>query len=1443
MAAVPAAQPAAQAVGADGSSGTGNGTGSAAEATAADTLPPNTDPHLAIQNIQAAMLRLNQQWSAVAQQPDTPAKQQTQQHLATQLKRLQLVRNSAYQALSPAQQQHQQQQQHHHQQHHHQQHPQQQAAAALSTLIATTMMPSREQFVTMVRQFHHQRNSRLPTNASMTFYGPSTANPHDPITIDAQTIFQSIVHAGGSARLSSVPRAWDYLASAKLGLAVSPPINTASAPPGSQEAAAQAASQSELPPLTDRDGNRVEIELAGFEAGSGPPPHPHLVQPEHVGQRLREWFKPRLGAFEEMWMLSLRQRQHQAQAQAQAQAAMQQQQQQQQQQKQGAGTNTDHPQDQQQQNQQQQQQQQQQGQPSADPTSAIYASRLASIQSAIAQGRITQEEARLRIEALNAEAAAAASRQHRASAEDASAAAAAAAADVNGRPQALGYPRHNQPDSSHPASAPVPTPTSTSHPQITASSSSTAAQQMPPPPNPTQIRQAMLLLTSLQQTAPNLAQRTGEQTQQALVANAVLRAASLHYQAQQQQAGQAQGQAQQGMGGMNMGQGMGMGVQGRGMVVQQQQQGQGQGQSQLQQQQGEAEGTTGMNAESVNGNGNGSASGSGASSGLPSAQAQAQAQVQQTIGPSASTSAPPPVVGPPASTAQQPQAGPSSSTSTSTSRPPTARSAATATTAPAPPPSGASNTTKYRIEYMPIRRELKSAGGWDLDMIHDFLAPVLEGRGKAPRGILSSGNGFVVAQPAPPPPPLRNPHYPPHHHQHQQHGQQVVDFELDLGRCGDLVDELVELLGECAEFAPEGSYPQRRTGADVRNGGAGPSSSSSSSSSLMPNGLAAGAPADHHPENGASSSRQERRRDREGGGTGRGETICSHADWIEAAREHEFAMKEWKRRRRSSSGEDDDVPSLDADPRIGGRRLPDGSLPCTTTVSSALEWEARADRAVSLTFTILNIFQNFSTMEVNQVFLARHALFLDRLAGLTRADEGRIEGWKGARRAAGFGRVGEEEEGVGEMNGGVNGRSGAVGDDSQSSMDVDDDVSGRPRGRGLEKTPTDAAHLNKTHPEPPPTTIFTPAELLRIRKEVLYIITNITSGPDPPHILVTRPASTIQALFDLMNLFIADAAHFEDVALAQTEPILGPLNPDAVHLVVQMGISEAIAVAAARSSRRVPQFADLALEAFSRIAQPDEHRALLGRHVSAGSLVRLGTGLVTLLPVSELDFGALQAEARLAFVERTALSLFNLACACPRAVKKSWLDAQPGTLGILWRLVRRLSGAHPTFNTNPFNVLVGRIVETMMILGDVDDRFGAAGLLGISSDGVGAVSLPGGPSLGMMMRGRGFGRGGGGAGRDHDFNLDDDDGLNINSNIPHLSLLSSPRLLSAALGKATSSAERASKNYAGARLGRRDREGPCLMGLEQEVAQVCSLPGMEDWIITNLLSMTGPGGL
>ncbi|KAK0541703.1 hypothetical protein OC846_006969, partial [Tilletia horrida] len=58
--------------------------------------------------------------------------------------------------------------------------------------------------------------------------------------------------------------------------------------------------------------------------------------------------------------------------------------------------------------------------------------------------------------------------------------------------------------------------------------------------------------------------------------------------------------------------------------------------------------------------------------------------------------------------------------------------------------------TRYRIEYMPIRRELKSAGGWDLDMVHEFVAPILDGRGKIPRGIHDLGMSRRPSDPVQP---------------------------------------------------------------------------------------------------------------------------------------------------------------------------------------------------------------------------------------------------------------------------------------------------------------------------------------------------------------------------------------------------------------------------------------------------------------------------------------------------------------------------------------------------------------------------------------------------------------------------------------------------------------------------------------------------------------------
>ncbi|KAK0558862.1 hypothetical protein OC861_006808, partial [Tilletia horrida] len=609
--------------------------------------------------------------------------------------------------------------------------------------------------------------------------------------------------------------------------------------------------------------------------------------------------------------------------------------------------------------------------------------------------------------------------------------------------------------------------------------------------------------------------------------------------------------------------------------------------------------------------------------------------------------------------------------------------------------------------------------------------------------------------------------------------------------------------------------------------------------------------------------------------------LCSHADWIEAAREHEFAMREWKRRRRPLRSDaasihptEDQRRFLDLlaedriqhehDPRNGVSRLPNGTVvpsdveiadtsdsacPDRSEISTELIWEARAQRAVNLTFIILNILQNFSMMPCNHQYLGRHPTFLDRIAHIGTVDEQRMRAWKEARgrrtnqQSPTTGRDSAPEP---EVNGQVkqNQESEPESDHHTSAADPKDNQ----KSTELVLIPERTADLEESNSHPnrdnqrdgPRTsddwwsgqqeTMYTPAELLRLRKEVLYIITNIISSHDQPHpILLQRRPSTIRFLFDVMELFIADATHFEGVALAQTEPNLGPIDASAVHLVVQIGVPEAIAVAAARSSRRVPQFCDFALEAFSRIVQPDQHRELIGRHVPGYKLVRLGLALVNMLPVSELDLGALQAEARLAYTERLMLCLYNLACASPREVKRAWLAAQPGTVSILWRLIRRLVGTFSSFQANPFNVLIGRIVETLMALSDIDDRFGAAAILGMT--GISTQS------------------GGGGFGGDFTFPgpngkrglqlassstiMDETDPASILS-------MSDPAAVATALAKASNAAERANK-LANTRLLRRDREGPILLGHDEEVAAICSTPGMEEWIITNLLLMAGSG--
>jgi hypothetical protein len=208
-------------------------------------------------------------------------------------------------------------------------------------------------------------------------------------------------------------------------------------------------------------------------------------------------------------------------------------------------------------------------------------------------------------------------------------------------------------------------------------------------------------------------------------------------------------------------------------------------------------------------------------------------------------------------------------------------------------------------------------------------------------------------------------------------------------------------------------------------------------------------------------------------------------------------------------------------------------------------------------------------------------------------------------------------------------------------------------------------------------TIFTSLEGLRLRKDVLCIIACLSGETCN---LTRLDKSTVLSMFDLVASFIKDAGDIElehgivygDASTGKAQPLL----------------------------RRVPQHADMALEAFSSFAQPDVNRQLLGKIVDEEKLISLGANLVKLLPVSDVDFQLLKTEAILGYCERIAMSLFNIAFLGSKHVKKE-LRESVGAIGVIFRCVKRLIRVN-SFQRNPFAVLSRRLIECLRML-DADN--------------------------------------------------------------------------------------------------------------------------------------------
>lgn len=196
---------------------------------------------------------------------------------------------------------------------------------------------------------------------------------------------------------------------------------------------------------------------------------------------------------------------------------------------------------------------------------------------------------------------------------------------------------------------------------------------------------------------------------------------------------------------------------------------------------------------------------------------------------------------------------------------------------------------------------------------------------------------------------------------------------------------------------------------------------------------------------------------------------------------------------------------------------------------------------------------------------------------------------------------------------------------------------------------------------------FTYDEAVRVRKDVLVIVTALAGEHTD---LAQLPSATVQGLWALLTSFLFD---FE--AGQEVDGRLG-LSP---------------------TGFRIPYYADVALEGLARLTQPDRNRAMVRASVGETALLAFGQNLIRRLPVEMLDFQVmLQTEFKIAYLERVALSWFNLVSLAPAGVRATL--ATPGTKNVLLTAVETLSTHGNDFARNPFSVLAARLCASLRIL-------------------------------------------------------------------------------------------------------------------------------------------------
>ncbi|GJJ09478.1 hypothetical protein Clacol_003701 [Clathrus columnatus] len=215
----------------------------------------------------------------------------------------------------------------------------------------------------------------------------------------------------------------------------------------------------------------------------------------------------------------------------------------------------------------------------------------------------------------------------------------------------------------------------------------------------------------------------------------------------------------------------------------------------------------------------------------------------------------------------------------------------------------------------------------------------------------------------------------------------------------------------------------------------------------------------------------------------------------------------------------------------------------------------------------------------------------------------------------------------------------------------------------------------------PTSHVLTLPDLVKVRKEVLAIVANFA----PYIVLSMHPSHVQERLFALLASFIMDPCEL--------------CSPAAV--VMQSGALSAASV-------RPPPTVDLALDAFSKVSQPDQNREEICKRIDSTWFWSLFTSLVHRLPVSSEDFAITMRmhEVWLSYLEKVVMSIYSLCfLATPQLKIKIKTDRTLGFVKVVLRMVKRfVSIQHPEMRQY-FIVSSRRAVEALKLVDDEKDVF------------------------------------------------------------------------------------------------------------------------------------------